>query len=162
MKSAEVLFQKLSEEAGEGGYFLNPDKDFVLDLCEGLLTNEKRFGYMACPCRLASGKKDDDLDIICPCDYRDSDIEKYGACYCGLYVSKEVAEVKKKISSIPESRRGQRPLTSTASLIPTAQPSPYPIWRCRVCGYLCARNEPPGICPICKVGKERFERFMPQ
>ncbi len=159
MKSAEELFQKLSKEAKEGGCFLNPDKDFVLDLCAGLLTNEKRFGYMACPCRLASGKKDDDLDIICPCDYRDSDIEKYGACYCGLYVSKDVAEGKKKISSIPESRRGQSRLTSTASSSVIRHSSSYPVWRCRVCGYLCARNEPPGICPICKVGKERFERF---
>jgi rubrerythrin len=36
---------------------------------------------------------------------------------------------------------------------------PIPVWRCRVCGYLCARNEPPDICPICKVTKDRFERF---
>jgi rubrerythrin len=33
------------------------------------------------------------------------------------------------------------------------------VWRCRVCGYLCARTEPPEVCPICKVGKERFELF---
>jgi ferredoxin-thioredoxin reductase catalytic chain len=37
---------------------------------------------------------------------------------------------------------------------------PYQVWRCKVCGYLCARNEPPGICPICGVTKERFEIFM--
>ena len=160
--SSEVLFQKLSKEASEGGYFLNPDKDFVLDLCEGLLTNEKRFGYMACPCRLASGKKDEDLDIICPCDYRDSDIEKYGACYCGLYVSKEVAEGKKNISSIPENRlpKGNRAKPDSNLQHFSASALPLPVWRCRVCGYLCARNEPPGICPICKVGKERFERFI--
>jgi ferredoxin-thioredoxin reductase catalytic chain len=36
----------------------------------------------------------------------------------------------------------------------------YPVWRCKVCGYLCARDEPPDICPICKVKKERFERFV--
>jgi ferredoxin-thioredoxin reductase catalytic chain len=36
----------------------------------------------------------------------------------------------------------------------------YPIWRCKVCGYICARDEPPGICPICKVTKDRFERFI--
>jgi rubrerythrin len=34
-----------------------------------------------------------------------------------------------------------------------------PVWRCRVCGYLCARDEPPGVCPICKAKKDRFERF---
>jgi rubrerythrin len=36
----------------------------------------------------------------------------------------------------------------------------YPVWRCKVCGYICARDEPPDQCPICKVGKERFERFI--
>ena len=30
---------------------------------------------------LASGKKEEDLDIICPCDYRDPDVSQYGACY---------------------------------------------------------------------------------
>lgn len=33
------------------------------------------------------------------------------------------------------------------------------VWRCRVCGYLCARLEPPEVCPICKVPRERFEPF---
>ena len=35
-----------------------------------------------------------------------------------------------------------------------------PVWRCTVCGYLCGREGPPEVCPICKVGKERFERFI--
>lgn len=33
------------------------------------------------------------------------------------------------------------------------------VWRCRVCGYLCARAGPPETCPICKAGRERFEPF---
>jgi rubrerythrin len=36
----------------------------------------------------------------------------------------------------------------------------HPIWRCRVCGYICARDAPPLQCPICKVSKDRFERFI--
>jgi rubrerythrin len=35
-----------------------------------------------------------------------------------------------------------------------------PIWRCKVCGYLCGRDEPPGVCPICKAKKDRFEKFL--
>ncbi len=35
-----------------------------------------------------------------------------------------------------------------------------PVWRCRVCGYLCARDEPPEVCPVCKAEKDRFERFL--
>ncbi len=37
---------------------------------------------------------------------------------------------------------------------------PLPVWRCRVCGYLRAREQPPEACPICKAKKGRFEQFM--
>ncbi len=33
------------------------------------------------------------------------------------------------------------------------------VYRCTVCGYLCARDEPPDLCPICRAKKERFEKF---
>lgn len=33
------------------------------------------------------------------------------------------------------------------------------VWRCKVCGYLCARKGPPEVCPICKVTRDRFEPF---
>jgi len=36
----------------------------------------------------------------------------------------------------------------------------YPVYRCTVCGYLCANTNPPRVCPICKAKAERFERFM--
>jgi ferredoxin-thioredoxin reductase catalytic chain len=74
-------YQKLNTEAEAGGYHLNPDVQFTKELVRGLLVNEKRYGYMGCPCRLLSGDKQDDLDIICPCDYRDPDILEYNSCY---------------------------------------------------------------------------------
>src|SRR3989339_1155159 len=100
----EELFNKLSSEAEAGGYHLNPDKDFTKELVNGLLVNEERYGYPACPCRLASGNKAADLDIICPCDYRDPDLTDYGACYCALYVTRDVLEGKRRVQSIPERR----------------------------------------------------------
>jgi rubrerythrin len=33
------------------------------------------------------------------------------------------------------------------------------VWRCTVCGYLAARENPPPVCPICKAKSERFEEF---
>jgi len=153
----EELFRKLDKDAKASGYNLNPDKEFTIALVEGLLTNEKRYGYQSCPCRLATGKKEEDLDIICPCDYRDPDLNQFGSCFCGLYVSEDILSGKKKLSSIPERRPAVRepkkPVESSTKL-------KYPVWRCSVCGYICARDEPPEICPICKVKKERFERFM--
>ena len=59
-----------------------------MELLEALLKNKDRYGYMVCPCRLASGDRENDKDIICPCVYRAPDVEEYGSCYCNLYVSK--------------------------------------------------------------------------
>ena len=156
----EKVYQRLDKEATASGYNLNPDSEHTKLLVEGLLTNEQRYGYWACPCRLAEGEKKEDLDIICPCDYRDADLNEYGACYCGLYVSNDIKEGKKELSSIPErrpersNRSQQKTMKSETSLKGT-----YPVWRCRVCGYLCARDGPPGVCPICKAKKERIEQF---
>jgi ferredoxin-thioredoxin reductase catalytic subunit len=159
----EKTYQKLRKEAEAGGYNLNPDVPFTKSLVRGLLVNEKRFGYQACPCRLARGRKEEDLDIICPCDYRDSDLGEFGACYCALYVTGPVLNGVQKLTSIPERRppRGERnPAGETATGIAAFSSLPYPVWRCKVCGYLCARGSPPEICPICKVKKDRFERFL--
>ncbi|MBI4712673.1 MAG: hypothetical protein HY762_05165 [Planctomycetes bacterium] len=93
------LYETLKRDGQSAGYYLNPDVEFTKSLVRGLLVNERRYGYPACPCRLASGRKEADMDIICPCDYRDPDLTDYGACYCGLYVSKEVLDGKKKLTS---------------------------------------------------------------
>jgi ferredoxin-thioredoxin reductase catalytic chain len=157
-------YEALRKDAIDGGYQLNPDPKFTKNLIRGLLKNEQRYGYRACPCRLASGKKEEDLDIVCPCDYRDADIGEHGACYCALYVSEAIAHGEKQVAPVPE-RRPPRSMRRTGGALPmvSATPAPVfplPIWRCRVCGYLCAREQPPGICPICKVTKDRFERFI--
>lgn len=156
----EELHARLNKEAEESGYHLNPDANHAKDLVGGLLVNEKRYGYWACPCRLATGDKEDDLDIICPCDYRDQDVEEYGACYCGLYVSGSVIEGEKSVVPIPERRKPPEERKRREQITTTISSLPLPVWRCRVCGYLCARDAPPGVCPICKVKAERFERFM--
>lgn len=156
------LFKRLDREAEGGGYHLNPDIPFTKELVRGILINEKRYGYWACPCRLAADSKEEDLDIICPCDYRDPDLTDYGACYCALYVSQEVLKGEKKLQPIPErrppaeERKKPRPEPKASGI----SSLPLPVWRCKVCGYLCAREGPPEVCPICKAKKERFERFI--
>jgi ferredoxin-thioredoxin reductase catalytic subunit len=158
----DKLYERLNREAVAGGYHLNPDMEFTKELLKGLLTNDKRYGYWSCPCRLASGRKDKDLDIICPCDYRDPDLGDYGTCYCGLYVSQTVIDGVKTIGAIPERRSSdaalKKPKSKTAKNVISSLP--FPIWRCRVCGYLCAREDPPDVCPICKAKKDRFETFL--
>ncbi len=160
---AEVdnLYERLSREAEAVGYHLNTDTGFAKWLIRSLIINERRYGYGACPCRLASGNKQDDLDIICPCDYRDPDLDEYGVCYCALYVSDAVRRGESKVGSIPERRPppDRRTERTTESRGDRCRFS-LPVWRCRVCGYLCARKYPPEVCPICKAKGERFERFL--
>jgi ferredoxin-thioredoxin reductase catalytic chain len=132
---------------------------------EGLLTNLERYGYPSCPCRLADGERSRDLDILCPCDYRDADLDEHGCCYCALYVSGEVARGEAAAASIPERRpaRADREASKNASAVPAgAIPGKlsFPLWRCTVCGYLCAMERPPGTCPICKADRDRFHRFL--
>ena len=156
------LYVRLNQEAEAAGYHLNPDIAFTRDLIRGLIVNERRYGYWACPCRLASGEKSEDLDTICPCDYRDADVLEYGACYCALYVSEAVAKGEREVASIPERRppEEERKRDGVEEDLFGATTKSIPVWRCKVCGYLCARDGPPEVCPICKAKKDRFERFV--
>ena len=104
MKDSEVLLENLKKVQEPKGYFFNKDKERVIDLMEGLILNKERYGYMSCPCRLASGDRKKDQDIICPCIYREPDVKEYGSCYCNLYVSKDWNEGKVAREYVPERR----------------------------------------------------------
>ncbi len=158
------LYDDFKKETEKTGYYVNPDVEFVEMLLKNIDINKERYGYPACPCRLASGNRDKDLGIICPCDYRDQDLEEYGFCFCALYVTKDVIENHKKIHSIPDRRmkalKKQKEEKEHEIEKVTIDGLPYPVWRCKVCGYLCARPEPPETCPICHADKDRFEKFI--
>ena len=159
----DKLYLRLDREAEEAGYHLNPDIEFTKDLIKGLLTNEQRYGYWNCPCRRATGIKEQDLDIICPCDYRDADVVEFNACYCSLYVSDKVKKGEIKAAPIPERRppkEDRDKMKEEKEKAANLSNLPLPVWRCKVCGYLCARENPPEVCPICKAKKDRFEKFI--
>lgn len=106
--TSHELYPILLKYAESQGITLNNDKDFVINILNGLLTNEARYGYRSCPCRLAWGERQKDADIICPCIYRDPDIKEYGSCYCGLYVSREWNEGKIEQWQVPERRPNEK------------------------------------------------------
>lgn len=56
-------------------YKLNPDKEYVLKIIEGIY---KKQGH--CPCRVKS-----DETTLCPCD----EFVTQGICKCNLFVPKE-------------------------------------------------------------------------
>jgi len=166
----ESVRRRAESDARSRGCFLNPDEAFLRDLLEGLKKNEERYGYPSCPCRLAAGVFEFDKDIICPCDYRDPDVEEFGTCYCGLYVRNDVFESKKPVVSIPERRPVEK--QTRAYGVPPEPTSPKSValsdtrekaskaglklWYCKQCGYVVFREDPPYICPICKAKREFF------
>ncbi len=156
----DSYYEKLNKDALAGGYNLNPDTEFTRDLVEGLIVNQKRYGYPACPCRAAAGIQTEDLDIICPCDYRDPDLDEHQTCFCGLYVTKWAIDNNHKITSIPERRPPKTDRKAAPASVANLKTPSIPVWRCKVCGYLCGRDNPPEICPICRAKKDRFELFI--
>ena len=168
----DAVRARAEADANTFGYHLTPDPDLLQGLLEGLKTNEERYGYPSCPCRLASGKLEIDRDIICPCDYRDPDVAEFGACYCRLYVNKKVYQTK-DLPTVPERRPLEKQAISfaaaskptetksTAAEGPKAEEkhlgeAKQKLWYCKQCGYVVFRDDPPYICPICKAKKEMF------
>jgi ferredoxin-thioredoxin reductase catalytic chain len=173
MIEKQAIIESMKKNAKENGYYVCPDTQLFNDLIEGLAKNITRHGYGSCPCRIASGVKKYDADIICPCEYRDADVDKFGMCYCGLFVSKKIKNNPSRMKPIPE----RRPPEIMDAVLANAETKQTPaelatdsksgkdttfikVWRCNVCGYLCARELPPPICPICKAKAERFEQFV--
>ncbi|EHJ47837.1 ferredoxin thioredoxin reductase beta chain [Solidesulfovibrio carbinoliphilus subsp. oakridgensis] len=111
--NANELYEQLKPLQEAKGSFFNPDRAMTLDLLASLLTNKERYGYMACPCRLASGTFALDRDVVCPCVYRDPDVAEFGACFCGLYVSPAVRDGKAPLPVVPE----RRPLEKTLAAL---------------------------------------------
>ncbi|MBN1626442.1 MAG: ferredoxin:thioredoxin reductase [Deltaproteobacteria bacterium] len=106
----QKLYDWLKSVQEPKGYYFNKNKEETLYLLEALIINRERYGYMCCPCRLASNGREWDKDIICPCVYRKPDVEEYGSCYCNLYVSKEWNEDKIPHVYVPERRPPEKQL----------------------------------------------------
>jgi ferredoxin-thioredoxin reductase catalytic chain len=104
MNEVEKLYETLKKVQEPKGYFFNKDRERVDDLLSSLLKNMERYGYMCCPCRLASGDREKDKDILCPCVYREPDVKEFGSCYCNLYVSQAWNEGKIAHDYVPERR----------------------------------------------------------
>jgi ferredoxin-thioredoxin reductase catalytic subunit len=177
LTTIEEVRRRAEADAKTYGYYLTPQPDLLQGFLEGLKINEERYGYPLCPCRLASGIFEYDRDIICPCDYRDPDVAQYGACYCRLYVNKQVYE-SQNLPEVPERRPlekqeraygaeaaaakqapagGAQEKSPTTAAAGKAQPTvKKKLWYCKQCGYVVFREDPPYICPICKAKREMF------
>lgn len=81
--------KKLSEP---NEFRLNSDQEKVESLIHGVMENERNHGMKYCPCRLITKNFEEDLKLVCPCNFRIHETYKAkpdGECWCGLFVKKE-------------------------------------------------------------------------
>ena len=104
METKEGMIKYVRKVAETNNWIIIKDELMFRDLIDGLVENKVSHGYQSCPCRLASGKRDIDRDLICPCDYAPLDIKDYGACYCNLYLKPDFYEKGIDFITVPERR----------------------------------------------------------
>jgi len=85
----EQITRMAERYAEVSGLALQPDQaqlDYVLD---GLARNLMEHGKPYCPCREVTGDVQEDRRNICPCRTHREEIARFGACECGLFVSRD-------------------------------------------------------------------------
>ena len=77
--------------AAANEFRVNPDGGRVDLLLKGIFENERKYGLKFCPCRVRTKDWDEDLRIICPCNFTIHEtykgVEK-GECWCSLFVKR--------------------------------------------------------------------------
>ena len=105
METNEGMKEYIGMVLQKNNWILIKDQSMFNDLINGLVDNKKSMGYQSCPCRLASGNRDLDRDLICPCDYASDDLKEFGACYCNLYLRSDFYDTfKTDYVNVPERR----------------------------------------------------------
>lgn len=91
----EKFLEAIEKFAEKNEFQVNPDKEKVKMLLDGMFNNEQNHGLKYCPCRLITKDFAEDLKLICPCNflihetYKD---KKDGECWCGLFIRREKHE----------------------------------------------------------------------
>ncbi|MFC2162194.1 ferredoxin-thioredoxin reductase catalytic domain-containing protein [Candidatus Altiarchaeota archaeon] len=86
----EELVKVWQEFAKDNEFMLNPDKEHVKLICEGLLANETEYGLKLCPCRIRDGSRECDLKLLCPCNFKTHKTwNTRGDCWCGLFIKRK-------------------------------------------------------------------------
>jgi ferredoxin-thioredoxin reductase catalytic subunit len=88
--SLRYLFAPLVDSLG---YKFTPDEELADFLLEQEVILEQRHGAPFCPCQLRTGKRPQDMLIVCPCiPFHRKHFDAMKRCWCGLYVHKDVVD----------------------------------------------------------------------
>ena len=88
----EKFCMAIEEFAEKNEFQVNPNTEKVNMLIDGLFNCEKNHGMKYCPCRLIAKDFEDDLKLVCPCNFLIHETYKDkedGECWCGLFVRRK-------------------------------------------------------------------------
>jgi ferredoxin-thioredoxin reductase catalytic subunit len=88
-ENEEKLIKSAEEYANKVGIKLNTDQTVVKGIAKGLIMRKYKAGDIYCPCRVVTGNKEKDKEIVCPCVFHRGEIELQGICKCKFFVKKE-------------------------------------------------------------------------
>ena len=89
--SKEEFRTAIEKFAAPNEFKVNPDVERVALLMEGMDANEQNHGLRYCPCRLRSKDFEEDLKIVCPCNFLIHETyqgREKGECWCGLFIKR--------------------------------------------------------------------------
>jgi ferredoxin-thioredoxin reductase catalytic subunit len=88
----EKFLEAIEKFAEKNEFQVNPDKEKVKMLLDGMFNNEQNHGLKYCPCRLITKDFAEDLKLVCPCNFLIHETYKDkedGECWCGLFVRRK-------------------------------------------------------------------------
>lgn len=91
----EKFLEAIEKFTEKNEFQVNPDKEKVKMLLDGMFNNEQNHGLKYCPCRLITKDFAEDLKLVCPCNFLIHETYKDkedGECWCGLFVRRKKHE----------------------------------------------------------------------
>jgi ferredoxin-thioredoxin reductase catalytic chain len=88
----EKFLEAIEKFTENNEFQVNPDREKVKMLLDGVFDNEKNHGLKYCPCRLITKDFAEDLKLVCPCNFLIHETYKDkadGECWCGLFVRRK-------------------------------------------------------------------------
>jgi len=84
--------QAIEEFAEKNEFQVNPNIEKVDILIDGIFSCDENHGMKYCPCRLIAKDFEEDLKLVCPCNFLFHETYKdkeNGECWCGLFVRRK-------------------------------------------------------------------------
>ncbi len=91
----EEFLEAIEKFTENNEFQVNPDTEKVKMLLDGMFNNEQNHGLKYCPCRLITKDFEEDLKLVCPCNFLIHETYKDkedGECWCGLFLREKKHE----------------------------------------------------------------------